>query len=162
MDTNQEKTLFELVGEFHRKFGFPVAGEDGNLPHLLDDEHAQTDVAKFRRKFLLEEFNEFCSAQEEGDLLQIADALVDLVYVALGTAHYYGLPFDELFAEVQRANMDKVRVESEDDYKGRSKFDVKKPVGWKGPDLGLIIASTFFNRMLQTKPAKHTTLPTDV
>lgn len=150
MDIHQ-KSNFQSVAEFHQKFGFPVAGENGNKPHLLDETSGQQDIAEFRKKFLKEEFDEFCRAQEEGDIVQIADALVDLVYVALGTAHYYGLPFDELFEEVQRSNMEKIRVAHEGESKRGTAWDVRKPVGWKPPDLGFIIANQFFKDMLKQK-----------
>lgn len=150
-DTEKTKSLFEQVGEFHEKFGFPVAGKDGNHPHLLIEGETYNDVAEFRRKFLKEEFDEFIKAQDENDIVGIADALVDLVYVALGTAHYYGLPFDELFDEVQRSNMDKVRVQSADESKRGTVWDVRKPVGWRPPDLGTIVAGKFFDAMFAEK-----------
>lgn len=120
-----EKSYFNMVGECHKKFGFPVAGED-NGPHLVDDE-----IRCFRRAFLREEYNEFCRAQDDGNLVEIADALVDIVVVALGTAHFYGLPFDKLFAEVQRSNMEKERGVG----KRGVATDLVKPEGWKKPDI---------------------------
>jgi hypothetical protein len=100
---------FEKVGLFHQKFGVRHASifrpeDSGPAPRLLSPEEA-----KFRIKFLREELEEFEEGVREGDLAKCADALVDLVYVALGTAHMQMLPWDELFAEVQRANMTKER-----------------------------------------------------
>lgn len=129
------KSYFEQVGEAYRKFGFPVAGENKNFPHLIEE-----DLASFRRRFLLEELNEFCSAQENNDLVEIADALVDLVVVALGTAHFYGLPFDKLFEEVHRSNLEKTRTETAVQSKRGTAWDLQKPEGWKPPDLVSIIA----------------------
>lgn len=145
-----KKSYFELVGEFHEKFGFPVVDESSK-PQLLNEENGKKDIAEFRRKFLQEELAEFIKAQDEDDIVGIADALVDLVYVALGTAHYYGLPFEELFDEVQRSNMEKIRVESETESKRGTTWDVRKPVGWRPPDLGYIIAQQFFKNMLKQK-----------
>ena len=122
------KTLFDLVGEFHRKFDLPHAGE--TAPRLLSEQEA-----KFRFTFLMEETTELFEAHAEGDIAGCADALVDLVYVALGTAHMMGVPFDDVFAEVQRANMTKQRAQSADESKRGSALDVIKPKGWVGPDV---------------------------
>lgn len=69
------------------------------------------------------------------DLPKIADGLVDLVYVALGTAHLHGLNWPELFAEVQRANMTKERASGSHDKRSiRShSLDVVKPEGFVPP-----------------------------
>jgi hypothetical protein len=100
---------YDKVGLFHQKFETRHAsifkpGDPGPAPRLLSPEEA-----RFRIKFLEEELEEFKDGVREGDLAKCADALVDLVYVALGTAHLQGLPWDELFDEVQRANMTKER-----------------------------------------------------
>lgn len=145
---------FGAVGEFHRKFGLAASGDGG--PRLIDD--ATRD---FRLRFLEEELRELRDGYESGDLPKIADALVDLVYVALGTAHLHGLPWPELFAEVQRANMAKERCGIDHRYSGDGKEgclrldandarcrapksahslrgsaqDVIKPEEWRGPDI---------------------------
>jgi predicted HAD superfamily Cof-like phosphohydrolase len=98
-------TNFEDVGRFHEKFWLDHALYEFS-PRLIPDE-----LAKFRLKFLAEELNELLDAYERHDLSKIADALVDLVYVAMGTAHLHGLPWEALWNEVQRANMAKERCE---------------------------------------------------
>jgi len=126
---------FVSVGRFHRKFGLRSA-DDCPDPRLVDD-----GVFLFRYQFLMEEMQELIHSHRNGDVAGVADALVDLVYVALGTAHLYGIPFDEVFDEVQRANMSKERSTGDDD--GRSKrgsgLDVVKPDGWTPPDIESII-----------------------
>jgi predicted HAD superfamily Cof-like phosphohydrolase len=141
---------FSDVGQFHEKFGLPFVGVKGKTaPHTIDD-----STALFRLKFLFEELLEvahgygmilrlgqsgsFSFKKVEGeiqDLPKIADGLVDLVYVALGTAHLHGLNWDDLFAEVQRANLSKERATSASD--GRStrghSLDVVKPIGFVPP-----------------------------
>ncbi len=82
-----------------------------------------------RIKFLKEELDELTTATKHQDLPEIADALVDLVYVAKGTALMLGLPWEQLWDEVQRANMDKVRGTT----KRGMEFDAQKPVGWRPP-----------------------------
>ena len=88
---------------------------------------------------MLEELEEFVKGCEEQDLSQQADALVDLVYVALGTAIQMGLTYawPTLWADVQRANMDKVRGVG----KRGNLVDVIKPNGWVGPQTSIILES---------------------
>lgn len=132
--TTTLESNYQSVGEFHKKFGLPAAVSCGGDQEIrgLDD-----STFEFRSKFMDEELTEFVLAFEDGDLPGMADALVDLVYVALGTAHLMGLPFDELFAEVQQANMAKVRASSKDDTRSKRKhsLDVVKPEGWTAPDI---------------------------
>jgi predicted HAD superfamily Cof-like phosphohydrolase len=71
----------------------------------------------------------------------MADALVDIVYVAMGTAYMMGLPWQQLWDEVQRSNMDKVRASDASQSKRKNSLDVVKPQGWVGPDLKRIIES---------------------
>jgi predicted HAD superfamily Cof-like phosphohydrolase len=68
----------------------------------------------------------------------MGDALIDLVYVALGTADLMGLPWEKMFEEVQRANMAKERAKSADESMAKTGrghvLDVVKPAGWTPPD----------------------------
>ncbi len=125
---------------FHQKFGLLTFHKPGHLTKRK---------LKERVEFLLEELQEFATscdlriADLDGkfqvigtattvgpqDLAGQADALVDLVYVALGTAVMLGLPWNELWDDVQRANMAKVRKET---HRGH-KVDVGKPEGWVPP-----------------------------
>lgn len=82
-----------------------------------------------RATFMEEELNEFSEAIRNDDLAEMADALVDLVYVALGTAASMGLPWQVLWDDVQRANMSKVRGVG----KRGHLVDCVKPEGWKPP-----------------------------
>ena len=70
------------------------------------------------------------------------DALVDLAYVVLGTAHLQGFDFDEAFKRVHEANMKKEKsvASSNPNYKGRDpRFSVTKPEGWEAPDLSDLV-----------------------
>jgi predicted HAD superfamily Cof-like phosphohydrolase len=124
-------TNFTDVGDFHRRFDLPHLG-DGSPPRLLSP-----DEFKFRYEFLKEELTELFEAHSCGDLPGFLDALVDLVYVACGTAHLSGLPFDAAWDEVQRANLTKVRATSANDplSKRGHALDVVKPPGWVAPDI---------------------------
>jgi len=82
-----------------------------------------------------EELDEYRESVFVGDLEGQLDALVDLVYVALGTAYLQGFDFNEAFRRVHEANMKKVRARQKSDSKRASSYDVVKPVGWTPPDL---------------------------
>ena len=89
---------------------------------------------QFRIDFMQEELNEIDEAYSDEDLHKVADGLVDLVYVALGTAAMMGLPWQSLWNEVQRANMTKIRTPNAEASKRKNVLDVIKPEGWIGPD----------------------------
>lgn len=156
---------FYMVGHFHRKFGLQNTLEHGCAPRELTP-----NEALFRLKFLLEELTE--TAQAMGydlvdfhgeplkpmfqarvtgcDLPAAADGLVDLVYVALGTAHLMGLPWDDLFREVQRANLSKVRATSDAESlektgRGNGAMDIVKPEGWIPPRIAEILKNWGWN-----------------
>ena len=129
------------IEEFHKKFSLKYTG----LPRSLPD-----DIQRFRTRFLEEELGEYKSATldlhwelglasinqakvREG-LEDALDALVDLVYVALGTAHLHGFDFKEAWRRVHEANMKKVRAETPADSRRGSEFDVVKPVNWVAPN----------------------------
>ena len=83
-----------------------------------------------RIECMQEELDEFRKAVEEQDFPEQADALIDIVYFAKGTAVMMGLPWTELWNDVQRANMEKVRGVGK---RGHA-VDLVKPEGWKKPD----------------------------
>lgn len=132
-------SYFENVGEFHAKFGLPHA-EDGAAPAPLD----LSDLA-FRAGFMLEEISEFLRAASQNDLPKMLDALIDLTYVALGTAHLKHLPFDEGWEAVHQANMAKERAGGADDPRSQRghRLDVVKPAGWTAPDIEGILRRRF-------------------
>lgn len=97
------------------------------------------DRFTFAKTALQEELNEFIDAYESNaGLPEQADALIDLVYFALGRLLEMGIPPGPAFAEVQAANMRKKR--------GRTKrghaLDAAKPENWKGPDYEWLISLT--------------------
>lgn len=116
------------LAAFHAKFGL--------TPNLLPD-FLPEDVERFRLDFLQEELDEIRDAAEAGDLPKMFDGLLDLVYVAIGTAHLMGLPWQDGWDEVQRANMAKERASGADDERSTRKHsaDVVKPEGWAPPDI---------------------------
>jgi predicted HAD superfamily Cof-like phosphohydrolase len=144
-------TNFDDVGRFHTKFGLAVS--DGRPLH------PDREVLEFRMKFLLEEVFEFIEAagyeirthsresingdnlflrmvSPEVDHAKMFDALLDEAYVAFGTAHLLGYPWQEGWDRVQAANMAKVRAKADGSNSLRgSSFDVVKPEGWVAPDI---------------------------
>lgn len=122
------KSQFEKVIAFHEKFGL----EYNEGPRQLSPEEQA-----FRVVCLREELQEYEDAVTAGDLEEQFDALIDLVYFALGTAHRQGLPFDEGFDIVNGANM----LKEVHRAKQRRNFDleVTKPEGWKSPDLSKLV-----------------------
>ena len=124
---------FADVGDFHRKFGLPTTGNPASPREMPDG------LLRFRTMFLEEELDEFKRASEQGDAVEQFDALLDLVYVAMGTAHLLGFPWQEGWDEVQRSNMAKVRAKSADESKRGSQWDVVKPAGWTPPDLRVVL-----------------------
>jgi predicted HAD superfamily Cof-like phosphohydrolase len=89
------------IKEFHEKFALTYDGPPTDLPVLLSN---------FRIKFMQEELDEYLLAATKNDLAGQLDALVDLVYVALGTAYLQGLPFQAAWDEVHACNMRKVKA----------------------------------------------------
>ena len=127
-------TMIDDVAEFHEKFGLPFSGQDIIFG---DDIQAGLDAMLFRLKFLREETEEFNEAFGESDRVKAFDAMLDLAYVALGTALFMGVTPAQWragWAEVHRANMAKVRVAGANLSKRGNGFDVVKPAGWTGPE----------------------------
>lgn len=129
---------FDDVAEFHVSMGLPVSAES-----MVPTEISQTPTPiefsafNYRLAFLFEEIRELIEGNVKQDLAKVADALVDIVWVALGTAHYAGIPFDALWEEVKRANMEKRPWKEGDPIKPRNALglEVVKPDGWRPPDI---------------------------
>ena len=122
--------LINDIDRFHKKFGF----EKTDKPDIPDD----PELVNFRTSFLLEELAEYSQAITKKDTAGALDALVDIVYIALGTAWLFNLPFEKAWKEVQRANMEKIRAKDTTGKRG-TKFDVIKPKNWKPPNIDQIV-----------------------
>lgn len=117
----------EDLRAFYAKFGQRVQPS----PSLC----AGTKRLGERAAFMQEELDEFKKGLQYSDINEMADALIDLVYVAKGTALELGIPWEELWQDVQRANMAKVIGKT----KRGIEVDVAKPLGWIGPKTSEII-----------------------
>jgi predicted HAD superfamily Cof-like phosphohydrolase len=88
----------QYVEEFHRAFGIAVRTQpEADIP--------ESDL---RTRLLAEEVQEYYDAVAAGDVVEVADALADIVYVAFGTALNHGIDLDAVLAEVHRSNMSKL------------------------------------------------------
>jgi len=120
-------SYFTDVKEFHETFGQRI----GEKPEFPDDEER-----KLRVKLLREEFREYLDGESFENLVEVADALADIIYIACGTAVSYGIPLDDVFAEVHRSNMAKLvdgKVLRREDGK------IQKPEGWTPPDIRSVL-----------------------
>lgn len=116
----------EEVERFNREIiGYPIP----TTPQVLD-----ADRRKFRMDHVMEELTEFRDACEANNVEEAADAIIDLVYVALGALVEMGVCVQPVFAEVHRANMAKVRGTKPSRPDNQGGFDAVKPAGWKAPD----------------------------
>jgi predicted HAD superfamily Cof-like phosphohydrolase len=88
-----------------------------------------------RRALMAEEYQEYHDAEESRDLVKIADALADIVYVAYGTALCYGFDLDAVLAEVHASNM------SKDPVPAAGGKAVKGP-HYRPPDIGRVLAAS--------------------
>lgn len=95
------KKQLDQVKAFHEAFGHPV----GDEPRLVDK-----DTWFLRGSLLGEELEEYAEACVKGDIVEVADALADQLYILLGTMLVHGMQdkIEEIFDEVQRSNMSKL------------------------------------------------------
>ena len=114
------KTNFQRVKEFMKSFGQEVK----NKP-----EWPNSETMELRIDLIEEELGEFKDAIINGDgtLVDVADALSDLLYVVYGAGHSFGIDLDDCFAEVHRSNMSKLGEDGKPIYREDGKV-------LKGPD----------------------------
>ena len=90
---------FNKVGIFMKTFGQEVK----------DNPSFSTDkINKLRIDLIKEELEELTEAMKNKDLLEVADALTDILYVTYGAGHAFGIDLDKCFGEVQNSNMSKL------------------------------------------------------
>ena len=94
-----DPTNFELVGDFMEAFGQEVNCE----PTLR-----YKDTQDLRIELIQEELDELALGIDNNDIVEVADALTDLLYVVYGAGHAFGIDLDECFTEVHESNMSKL------------------------------------------------------
>ena len=92
-------TNFDKVGIFMKTFGQEVK----NQPAFSSEK-----INNLRYDLIKEELAELKDAMEKKDLLEVADALTDILYVTYGAGHAFGIDLDKCFEEVQNSNMSKL------------------------------------------------------
>ena len=121
-------TNFNKVGIFMKTFGQEVKDK----PSLSSDK-----INQLRIDLIQEELNELKEAMDNKDLLEVADALTDLLYVTYGAGHAFGINLDKCFDEVQNSNMSKLDENGKPIYNENGK--VMKGPNYFKPDLSKFI-----------------------
>ena len=111
-------TNFEKVKQFMQTFGQEVKTKAS-----FSDEKTN----QLRLDLITEELEELKNAMESKDLLEVADALTDILYVTYGAGHAFGINLDKCFDEVQNSNMSKLGSDGKPIYNETGKV-------MKGPD----------------------------
>ena len=124
LNPHADVSNFELVGDFMEAFGQKVE---------LEPTWPDFNTRELRLELIQEELDELAQAIDERDMVQIADALTDLLYVVYGAGHAFGIDLDECFAEVHRSNMSKLGPNGKPIHREDGK--VMKGPGYFEPDL---------------------------
>ena len=119
---------FKKVKTFMETFGQEVK----NKPSFSSEK-----INTLRYDLIKEELDELKEALENKDLLEVADALTDILYVTYGAGHAFGINLDQCFDEVQRSNMSKLDQQGKPIYNDAGKV-MKGPKYFK-PDLSKFI-----------------------
>ena len=121
-------TNFNKVGVFMKTFGQEVK----NKPSFSSDK-----INQLRISLIQEELDELKEAMTNNDLLEVADALTDLLYVTYGAGHAFGIDLDKCFNEVQNSNMSKLGEDGKPIYNEFGK--VMKGPNYFKPDLSKFV-----------------------
>ena len=119
---------FNKVGTFMKTFGQEVKTK----PSFSSDK-----INKLRIDLIKEELDELQEAMDNNDLLEVADALTDILYVTYGAGHAFGIDLDKCFDEVQNSNMSKLGENGEPIYNESGK--VMKGPNYFKPDLSKFV-----------------------
>ena len=111
-------TNFDKVGTFMKTFGQEVK---------LKPSFSTDKINRLRLDLIKEELTELTEAMNNKDLIEVADALTDILYVTYGAGHAFGINLDKCFDEVQNSNMSKL------DENGKPIFNEHGKV-MKGPN----------------------------
>ena len=120
---------FNKVGTFMKIFGQEVKTK----PSFSSDK-----INKLRIDLIKEELDELQEAMKNNDLLEVADALTDILYVTYGAGHAFGIDLDKCFDEVQNSNMSKLGENGDPIYNDSGK--VMKGPNYFKPDLSKFVS----------------------
>ena len=121
-------TNFDKVGIFMKTFGQEVK----TRPSFSTDK-----INKLRLDLIKEELSELTEAMNNKDLLEVADALTDILYVTYGAGHAFGINLNKCFEEVQNSNMSKLDENGKPIYNEHGK--VMKGPNYFRPDLSKFV-----------------------
>ena len=121
-------TNFQKVKTFMQTFGQEVKLKPSFSTEKIND---------LRYSLIQEELDELKQAIENKDLLEVADALTDILYVTYGAGHAFGIDLDSCFEEVQNSNMSKLGDDGKPIYNDAGKV-MKGPNFYK-PDLSKFV-----------------------
>lgn len=125
MDISHNVDPHDLVMEFHTTYGMPV----GDKPQFLTKEREKLRIALIDEEYT----DELLPALKEGNLVEVADALGDLVYVIYGMAIEMGINLGAILLEIQDSNMSKLGINGKPIYREDGK--VLKGPNFKEPDI---------------------------
>ena len=120
---------FSKVGTFMKTFGQEVKTK----PSFSTDK-----INKLRLELIKEELEELTEAMNNKDILEVADALTDILYVTYGAGHAFGIDLDKCFEEVQNSNMSKLDENAKPIYNDAGK--VMKGPNYFKPDLSKFVS----------------------
>ena len=121
-------TNFNNVKKFMQTFGQEVQFK-ASFP--------DKKIQNLRIKLIEEELSELKDAIKNNDIVEVADALTDILYVTYGAGHAFGINLDQCFKEVQESNMSKLDENGKPIYNENGK--VLKGPNYKEPDLKKIV-----------------------
>ncbi len=121
-------TNFEKVGIFMKTFGQNVKQSSS---------FSSEKINALRISLIKEELDELIEAMNKKDLVEVADALTDILYVTYGAGHAFGINLDDCFEEVQNSNMSKLDKDGKPIYNDKGK--VMKGPNYFKPDLSKFI-----------------------
>ena len=131
-------SFYDDVRAFHEATDLDVRDEPIDMKELHPrGPNSSSPLWRLRMSLVREEFDEFVKAMHGEDLVEIADAIMDLHYVLSGTSVSFGIPEDACFAEVQRSNMSKLGPNGEVNRRDDGK--ILKHKNFSPPDLKSII-----------------------
>ena len=119
---------FDKVKAFMNTYGQDVK-EKAEFP--------ENKIVQLRIDLIEEELNELKEAIKNKDIVEVADALTDILYVTYGAGHSFGVNLDECFDEVQRSNMSKLGEDGKPIYNDSGK--VMKGPNYFAPNLKKIV-----------------------
>ena len=120
---------FNKVGTFMKTFGQEVKTKPSFSTEKINN---------LRIDLIKEELQELTEAMNNKDLLEVADALTDILYVTYGAGHAFGIDLDKCFEEVQNSNMSKLGEDGKPIYNESGK--VMKGPNYFKPDLSKFVS----------------------